>query len=106
MEMPKFYLFLNQTPVFLEDVTQFVDKVNLSEIGIKLQSAPISEVGIDGLQIDDVIELIKNIIQSFNTAFPCRENTMCINHLDEAQLWLIKRKLDREKRNVEGTSQA
>lgn len=100
------FLHLNGEPVNLTQVTEFVDKVDLNCIKIKLQSAPISEVGIDGLQIDDVIEIVKNIIQSFNARFPCRENSMCITHLDEAQLWLIKRKLDREKRNVEGTSQA
>lgn len=96
------FLRLNNEPVSLDNVTEFVNNVNLSRIEIQLQSAPVSEVGIDGLQIDDVIEVIKNIIQSFNATFPCKENAMVITKLDEAQSWLHKRKLDREKRNVEG----
>ncbi|MBU0647741.1 AAA family ATPase, partial [Patescibacteria group bacterium] len=31
-------------------------------------------VGVDGVQIDDVVELAKNIIEGFNRDYPCREN--------------------------------
>ena len=67
-----------------------------------IQSGPIKEFGVNGCQIDDVIEWAKTKIEEFNKAFPCRENSLIITKLDEALLWSMKRKLDRDKRNVEG----
>ena len=70
------------------------------------QGGPIKEVGVNGCQIDDIIEFAKDVITVFNQRFPCRENSMIITKLDEALLWSMKRKADRDKRGVEGTSQA
>ena len=52
-----------------------------------LQDGPIKEVGINGCQIDDIIEWAKARIEFFNSKFPCRENSMIITKLDEALLW-------------------
>jgi hypothetical protein len=68
------------------------------------QGGPIKEVGVNGCQIDDVIEFAKDTLTVFNQRFPCRENSMMITKLDEALLWSIKRRLDRENRGVEGES--
>lgn len=76
-----------------------------STVNFQIQSGPIKEFGINGCQIDDVIAWAKEKIEGFNAAFPCRENSMIITKLDEALLWSAKRKMDREKRNVEGTNQ-
>lgn len=51
------------------------------------------------------IETAKVIVEGLNAKFPCRENSMVVTKLDEALMWLGKRKADREKRGVEGTSQ-
>ena len=75
-----------------------------SSVAFTIQSGPIKEFGINGCQIDDVIAWAKEKIEGFNAAFPCRENAMIITKLDEALLWSAKRKMDREKRQVEGTS--
>ena len=96
------YINLNGQPIDLDKVTLFTDENNIEKIEIQLQNGAIKENGINGCQIDDVIELTKNIIQSFNNRFPCYENSMIITKLDEALLWSLKRKLDREKRGVEG----
>jgi hypothetical protein len=77
-----------------------------SSVKFTVQSGPIKEFGVNGCQIDDVIEWVKEKIEGFNKAFPCRENSMIVTKLDEALLWSVKRKLDREKRNVEGTNKA
>jgi len=69
-----------------------------------LQNGPIKEAGINGCQIDDVIIYVRDKLQSFQGAVPCRENTHAIDKLDEALMWLEKRKRDRETRGVEGTS--
>lgn len=71
-----------------------------------VQDGPIREVGVNGVQIDDVIAWAKRKIEGFNAAFPCRENALAVTKLDEALLWLLKRKLDREARGVEGKNLA
>jgi hypothetical protein len=74
-------------------------------ISFRVQDGPIGEQGINGCQIDTIIESAKIIIEGLNKEFPCRENSIVITKLDEALMWLKKRKEDREKREVEGTSQ-
>lgn len=75
-----------------------------SKVTFQIQEGPIKEVGVNGCQIDDVIEFAKNTIEGFNKSYPCRENSVVITKLDEALLWLMKRKMDREKRGVEGVN--
>ena len=77
----------------------------VSRVTFQTQSGPIKDFGENGGQIDDISEWVKEKIEGFNKQFPCRENAMVVTKLDEALLWLVKRKLDREKRNVEGTNQ-
>jgi hypothetical protein len=76
----------------------------ISTVSFQIQSGPIKEFGENGCQIDDVIAWAKEKIEGFNKAFPCRENSVIITKLDEALLWSMKRKLDREARQVEGTN--
>lgn len=78
----------------------------ITEIGntvkFVIQDGPIKEVGVNGCQIDEVINWAKNKIEGFNKNYPCRENSLALTKLDEALLWLMKRKMDRETRGVEG----
>jgi hypothetical protein len=76
-----------------------------STVTFVTQSGSIKEFGENGGQIDDIIDWVKDKIEGFNKTVPCRENSMIITKLDEALLWSMKRKLDREKRQVEGTNQ-
>jgi len=69
-----------------------------NSISFTLQNGPIKEVGVNGCQVDTLIEAAKMIIEGFQNFFPCRENAIVINKLDEAILCLHKRKIDREKR--------
>ena len=78
---------------------------DLNMISFRIQNRPIKEVGINGCQVDTLIESAKLIIEGLNKNFPCRENAVAITKLDEALLWLMKRKLDRENRGVEGKSE-
>lgn len=75
---------------------------DVNSISFTIQNGPVKEVGVNGCQVDTIIEAAKAIIEGLNKNFPCRENAMVITKLDEALLWLVKRKLDREARNVEG----
>lgn len=71
-------------------------------ITFKIQNGPIKECGLNGCQVDTLIEVARLMLTGLNNAFPCRENATAITKLDEALLWLYKRRSDREERNVEG----
>lgn len=79
------------------------DKNSLS---FTIQNGPIKEVGVNGCQVDTVIEAAKKMLEGLNAKFPCRENSAAITKLDEALHWLEHRRKDRESRNVEGFSKA
>lgn len=79
------------------------DKNSLS---FTIQAGPVKEAGVNGCQVDTVIETAKVILEGLNKQFPCRENSLAVTKLDEALHWLAARKANREKRGVEGTSKA
>lgn len=79
---------------------------DVNSISFTIQKGPIKENGVNGCQVDTIIETAKVMIEGLNKQFPCRENSMVVTKLDEALLWLQKRKMDREKRGVEGESKA
>lgn len=79
------------------------DKNSLS---FTIQNGPVKEHGVNGCQVDTVIEAAKIIIERLNKDFPCRENAVAITKLDEALMWLEKRKKDRVTRGVEGFNKA
>lgn len=90
--------FSKDRPVFIFD--------QLNQIAFQIQNGPVKENGVNGCQVDTIIEVAKAMIEGLNKNFPCRENAMVITKLDEALLWLMKRKLDRQSRNVEGFNKA
>lgn len=75
-------------------------------LSFKLQHGPIKESGVNGCQLTDMIEVAKMMLEKLNKKFPCRENALTITKLDEALMWQKKRTEDRERRGVEGASQA
>jgi hypothetical protein len=75
-------------------------------ISFRIQNGPIKEVGQNGCQLDTLIHTARIMLQNMNEKFPCRQNELAIEGLNDALGWLEERKWDREKRGVEGTSQA
>lgn len=75
-------------------------------ITFKLQEGPLGADNFNGQQIDGLISICADILRHFNKKFPCRENSCAITHLDEAMMWLEKRRRDREARGVEGKNEA
>jgi len=71
-------------------------------VSFKIQSDPISEVGVNGCQVVDMLEYTKCLFQSLNEAFPCRENALTITKIEEALHWQTARTRDRVDRSVEG----
>lgn len=64
----------------------------------------------NGAFVEGVIAAAIDRIEHYQTAsegrFKCRENALAITKLEEALLWLQKRTMDREARQVEGTHTA
>jgi hypothetical protein len=72
-------------------------------IVFKLQKGPVKENGVNGCQVDTLIEAARQIIAKLNENHPCEENVYVLGHLDNALVALHDRKIDREARGVEGT---
>lgn len=72
---------------------------------IHFQEGPIKEQGVNGINNEDAIVMVIRRLQGFqDSPFSCRENAMAITKLEEALMWLRKRTISREKREVVGTS--
>ena len=93
-------------PNYLSGETPIVIDDNLNMVAFKIQKGAVKENGINGCQVDTMIHVAKTIIEELNAKFPCRENAMTITKLDEALMWLEKRRRNREERGVEGYEKA
>ncbi len=79
---------------------------DVNSLSFTLQNGPVKEAGVNGCQVDTVIEAAKAILEGLNKKFPSRENACAITKLDEALHWLHARTRNREARGVEGKSKA
>lgn len=78
---------------------------DVNSLSFTLQDGPVSEKGVNGCQVDTIIEAAYKMIEGLNKEIPCRENAIALTKLDEALMWLKNRKHDRSVRGVEGTKQ-
>jgi len=72
----------------------------------QIQSDPIGQVGVNGVQATDLLIFTKELFKSLNAAFPCRENSITITKIEEAIHWQEARTKDRKNRKVEGKNEA
>lgn len=77
---------------------------SMNTMAFKIQNGAVKENGVNGCQVDTVIEAAKLIIEGLNKKFPCRENSMAITKLDECLMWLELRTKNRIKQGIEGYS--
>lgn len=77
---------------------------DVNSLTFSIQNGPVKENGCNGCQVDTVIEAAKIMIAGLNEKFPCRENALAITKLEEAMMWLEKRRQNRVVQGVEGTS--
>ncbi len=75
-------------------------------VAFTIQSDPIKEVGINGVQALDMLKYVKYLFESLNEAFPCRENALTITKIEEAIHWQDARTKNRIIRGVEGENKA
>ncbi len=71
-------------------------------IEIDFQEGQIQEVGKNGCQLPDVVELCLRELLALDNRFPCRENALVRTKLEEALHWLEHRTRNRVLRGVEG----
>jgi len=71
----------------------------------KFQDGAIKEAGVNGLNNEDLIAIVIDRLEGFQTGqFACRENGIAMGRLEEALMWLKRRTEKREKSGKEGTS--
>ncbi len=71
---------------------------------VRFQNGPIQEFGVNGCQQEDLLAIVIDRLQSFQSGnFACRENALALTKCQEALMWLQKRTADRQSRGVEGT---
>ncbi len=73
---------------------------------ITWQDGPIGEVGVNGLQLDDVIAACIVKLEEFQERLHSPYNESAVSHLRSALFALEQRTADREDRDVEGTEKA
>lgn len=79
---------------------------SINVVQFQIQQGPIKENGVNGCRVDHLIRVALEIIKAFNDKFPHEENKRCLGFLSGAIGALENRKNERQKRGVEGTSQA
>ena len=73
---------------------------------VDFQLGPVKEAGVNGATNEALIAILLHRLQFLNGKFPCRENSLAITKLQEAQMWLDARTKDRQQRGVEGVNAA
>ena len=92
---------LSQLNSELQAVPPYIT-ANENVVQFQIQSDPISQVGINGVQASDMLIFVKELFKSLNSAFSCRENSLTVTKIEEALHWQEARTKDREGRKVEG----
>ncbi len=81
------------------------DQTRLLE-SIEFQSAPIAEVGVQGVTNECLLAIVADRLQEFqHGSHPCDENLEALHHIRDALAALERRTAARKMRGVEGTKQ-
>lgn len=72
-------------------------------LSFKIQNGPVKVVGINGCQVDCIVEAAIKMIEGFDAMAPCRENQMAIDGLKFALDAMAIRTMRRIKEQTEGT---
>ncbi len=78
---------------------------NNSIANIHFQQGPTNEVGLNGVYHDDLLAMVIDRLQGFQSGdYACRENAIAITKIEEAMHWLKHRADDRKNRGVFSSS--
>ena len=73
-----------------------------ANVTVVFQNGAVPDVGRNGWQNDEMLEVLIARLNWLNAQFPCRENSLTITKLEEALMWQNKRTANRVARKVEG----
>lgn len=88
------------------DVTYVAVDQAKNTIAFKIQDGPVGQKGVNGCQVDTIIETAMVMLQGLDKEYPCDENKRAISALSGAIMHLNQRREDRERRGVEGKNLA
>jgi hypothetical protein len=75
-------------------------------VRIEFQRGSVSELGVNGCRIEDVIEILQNrLLDHQGRSLACEENAEALYHLEMAREALVKRRRRREEQGVFDTRQ-
>lgn len=74
-------------------------------LDIKFQTGGTATTEKNGVFIEDLIAVTYAKLKEYNDSMPSRENSIALTKLEEAAMWLQRRKQDRERRGVYGTEE-
>lgn len=73
-------------------------------INLKFQEGAVPVNGVNGCTIEDVIDVLIDRLKGFQDGIlRCRENSLTLTKLEEAQMWLERRTVNRIEQGVEGS---
>jgi hypothetical protein len=82
---------------------EVLPEVDTQFIKLKFQQGPIAEKGVNGCQIEDVLDILIRRLSGFQLGkFPCNENRIALEHMETGLLWLKYRTSKRISQGVEG----
>ena len=93
---------LARVPLLLTNLGLEATKHLAPSVEFTIQSDVISEVGVNGVQIADVVRYSKYVIEALNRRFPSKENEQSLVKLEEFLMWQDLRTKNRTLRGVEG----
>lgn len=86
--------------------TLWLPETSSATMTIRFQDGPIQEHGVNGVGLENVLEVCRVRLQMFQEGpFRCRENALALTKIEEALLWLGARTALRQEQGVEGTNQ-
>ena len=89
-----------------DDKKEFIDinrtRGSVPSVTFHIQSHSVSDVGVNGVQVHDLIQFSRNFLQLLNEEFESSFNKEALNNLTAAIIQLEKRTQDRIARGVEG----
>ncbi len=88
------YISGSRAPVYIDE--------DANIIAFRIQKGPIREAGINGCQVDTLIETARLMILNLNKKFHSVHNVEALVHINRALDALERRKIDRLARGVEG----
>lgn len=73
---------------------------------IQFQHGPIGDNGFNGVQNEEILQLLITRTQALNERFPCEENANAIAQMKNALHWFSERTRKRVEQGVEGKNEA